>query len=617
MKSNIAQTQTSNMKVEKVGFLLERLAEDCAPLQYVRELTQNAVEAIQKLGPGRGGDIFWGLDPYTFEDLGVQKLCLVDTGIGMSGEEMIRHINNLSSSGGLQSLSGNYGLGAKISAATRNKAGMIYASWRNKQDPGAMAWLWRDPETGEYGLKRIEAHGEYFDFIVPDASTNDALKPDLIKKSGHGTVVILLGDVLEETNTFAPFGMGTEWIAKYLEDRYFEFPANVNVRSQDSKSETDETSMRPVYGRSRALADLSKASGVVELKDASARWWILDPEAKTKVHSSRRVTGGYSAALYQNELYEPSIGTARRPRLQSFGCTFSYNDVVIFVEPKPGDKKLTTNTARTSLLINGEPLPWEDWANEFRMNMPQEIRDLEEVTSAATISGHRDSIQQRLAKILGLFKLSRYRPVTPGTGTHDILTETLVGQPVPSPGGGGEGGGDGGGTLLTIVPKPKKGTLRFGVAAKEGNTAVEVESQRIPEVRWLPTGEVDETLEDRAAYYEPRSNTVMANSQFRVFTDMIAYWNHQYNGTAGAEPKIVDVVREAFEQQMIETVLGLQSLKNRRHWTQQQIESAWSSEGLTAAVMARSNVLLFVGRVLKTALGSNGKQLQRDAALVA
>jgi hypothetical protein len=603
-------TQTSNMKVEQVGFLLERLAEDCAPLQYVRELTQNAIEAIQRLEDSAGGEIYWSVNPYMLEEHGVQKLSITDTGVGMSEEEMIQHINHLSSSGGLQSLSGNYGLGAKISAATRNKAGIVYASWQHELDAGTLAWLWRDPVTGQYGLKRQEIGGKFCETTVPD----ERLKPELIQKAGHGTVVILMGDDMDQ-NTFAPEGMGTEWVAKYLEERYFTFPENIVVRAQDSKSLAaleDEPGIgsRPVYGRQKALTDLSGSNGRVELRGATANWWVLSGDAKTKAHSTRRF-GGYAAALYQDELYEPTANAARRPRLQAFGCTFSYNDVVIFVEPHSG-KQLTTNTARTLLLLGGEPLPWDDWANEFRNKLPQDIRDLEEAISASTVSGHKDSIQQRLAKIMTLFKLSRYRPVARG-GTHDILTETL-GRRLPIPILGEARGQEHEPDpaeppqkpRIAIVKNNNKRDFRLGVAAKEGTTAVEVESERFPwpEVRWLPPPELDESLADRAAYYEPKSNTIMANPSFRVFTDMEDYWKKQYQGVPSAKNKIEDTVREGYEQQLIETVVGLLSLRNRECWTQEQIEAAWSAEGLTSAVMPRSQILIFVAPKLRMALGS-------------
>ena len=69
------------MSVDKVGFLLDRLGQDCAPLQYLRELTQNAIEAIQRVGGE--GQITWDVD-WTSYDLGgpsaPMRLCIVDTG---------------------------------------------------------------------------------------------------------------------------------------------------------------------------------------------------------------------------------------------------------------------------------------------------------------------------------------------------------------------------------------------------------------------------------------------------------------------------------------------------------------------------------------------------------
>ena len=124
------------------------------PLQFLRELTQNAIEAVLRTPEQRVivKDVDW-----TSMDLGDYpnpKLCIVDNGDGMTGEEMELFINQLSSSGAQQSMSGNYGVGAKIAAATRNHEGLLYLSWKDGR--GWMIHLWRDPETGVYGLKRFE-----------------------------------------------------------------------------------------------------------------------------------------------------------------------------------------------------------------------------------------------------------------------------------------------------------------------------------------------------------------------------------------------------------------------------------------------------------------------------
>src|SRR5687768_8610473 len=93
------------MSVQNIGFLLDRLGQDCHPLQFLRELTQNAIEAVGR--SGGPGEIIWDVDWTTYDLEGVPKLCITDTGDGMTGDEMVRFINQLSSSLAAQSLSGN------------------------------------------------------------------------------------------------------------------------------------------------------------------------------------------------------------------------------------------------------------------------------------------------------------------------------------------------------------------------------------------------------------------------------------------------------------------------------------------------------------------------------
>jgi hypothetical protein len=75
------------MGFDNVGFMVDRLGQDCSPLQYLRELTQNAIQAIQRT-PEQQGTIIWDVDPFYCDSLGVEKLCIFDTGVGMTGEEM-------------------------------------------------------------------------------------------------------------------------------------------------------------------------------------------------------------------------------------------------------------------------------------------------------------------------------------------------------------------------------------------------------------------------------------------------------------------------------------------------------------------------------------------------
>src|SRR5439155_13069088 len=120
---------------------------------------------------------------------------------------------------------------------------------------------------------------------------------------------------------------------------------------------------------------------------------------------------GNMAALYQDELYELRTGRAGVSRLQQFGVIFGYDRVVLYVEPQNGDgHRITSNTARTQMLRDGQPLPYADWAAEFREKMPQEIQDHIDAVIAGAIGGdHRDAIAERLRAYQALFRLSRYR----------------------------------------------------------------------------------------------------------------------------------------------------------------------------------------------------------------
>jgi len=70
--------RTLPMDVKNTGFLLDRLGQDCHPLQFLRELTRNAIEAIQRTG--KPGHVLWELDFTTYDLTGILKLSVLDTG---------------------------------------------------------------------------------------------------------------------------------------------------------------------------------------------------------------------------------------------------------------------------------------------------------------------------------------------------------------------------------------------------------------------------------------------------------------------------------------------------------------------------------------------------------
>ena len=586
--------------VANTGFLLDRLGEDCHPLQFLRELTQNAIEAIGRT-PGKTGRIFWDVDWNTFDLSDTYKLRVFDDGDGMTGPEMVKYINQLSSSTSQQSLAGNYGVGAKVAAATRNHEGLIYLSWKDGQ--GVMVHLWRNPATGEYGLRQLARPDGTFGHW---AEIEDDVKPELI--GDHGTVVVLMGNTQDADTLTPPEGTPSpsRWIAKYLNSRYYVLPSGVEVRAREGwmnpREDQDRNLLRRLTGQKEYLDDHAEASGTVEIPGAWSHWWILRDEKALGSNSGFIESSGHIGVLFRDELHEVANGRGAMSSLQEFGILLGHRRVVIYLEPDPSQfRQVTTNTARTHVLIDNEPAPWAQWAADFRERMPEEIDALiAEVAARAESSDHSQAIRDRLKQILDMYRVSRYRP-TP-TGPVEVDSESIIRGGLPRKGQNQKTGG---------AARPgKRGGTAGGVYSvflkKGGERAEEVVPDPFPAVQWISVR--DETrepgdLEDRAARYLIDQNQLLINADFRVFEDMIHRWFKQLKDRKAPKEIVAEAVRGWFEQTLVETVLGVQALRNAQEWSVDDVARALSEEALTAAVMPRYHVNVAIKRELGSKLG--------------
>jgi Histidine kinase-, DNA gyrase B-, and HSP90-like ATPase len=598
------------MTVHKVGFLLDRLGQDCSPLQFLRELTQNAIEAVQRTGTP--GEVMWDVDWISYDLGGPMKACIVDTGDGMTGDEMIRLINQLSSSGSEQSFTGNYGVGAKIAAATKNPAGVIYQSWKNGD--GYMVQVEKNPATGEYGLRQwLLKDGTYSHWFPLE----DSVRPGEI--GAHGTKVILMG-AKQQDNTIAPpvdAASPSRWISKYLNTRYFQFPTGVTVKAREGwdnpRTDKDRNVLRTITGQKPYLDLHSTASGVEALSGAKVHWWILKDEPAISNNSGFIESGGHMAAMYQDELYDRATARAGTALLQRFGILFGYRYVVLYVEPVPEKgESLTTNTARTTLLLDGEKLPWDDWAYEFREKMPKRLVEfVGEKAAALTEKDHISNIKDRLKHVMDLYKVSRYRPAPAGVYLSDEMSAVRVGRS-PFPRAKSEGGGGTGHEVGAATKGQRDGEVGniYHLFEKKGGMPSEKSAaDPFPVVRWVSIEnggrEADDGMEDKAATFVRNQNTLLVNADFRVFTDMVARLCKEKD--AGPGPGLQDVVTETvhqwFEQALVETVIGIQQLGGSKEWGREEIDKALSPEALTSAVMQRYHVYIACRRELGAKFG--------------
>src|SRR5664279_5519114 len=207
------------LAVANPTFLLERLGGECTDLQGLRELTVNGLDAIAALGADRNGRVVWGLDWERFDASGgrVRKLSVIDTGTGMTAGQLRYYINQLAANGREQSLTGNFGVGAKVAAGSRNPHGLEYRSWNHGH--GALVRFKRHSD-GRWGLEPQPWPDGHHDYWRP-LGEND--KPWLLRGQDHGTQVVLLGHDERHDTTREPESVTDarqHWIARYLNGRF-------------------------------------------------------------------------------------------------------------------------------------------------------------------------------------------------------------------------------------------------------------------------------------------------------------------------------------------------------------------------------------------------------------
>jgi hypothetical protein len=191
------------LSVANPTFPLEGLGGECTDLQGLRELTVNGLDAIAALGDRAVGRVVWDLDRQRFDASGgrVRKLSVTDTGTGMTPEQLRRYINQLASSGREQS-AGNFGVGAKIAAGSRNPHGLEYRSWC--QDRGALVCFKRHSD-GRWGLEPQRWKGGHSDYW---RRLGEADMPSALRGRAGGTQVVLPGQHERHDTTQAPGSVG-------------------------------------------------------------------------------------------------------------------------------------------------------------------------------------------------------------------------------------------------------------------------------------------------------------------------------------------------------------------------------------------------------------------------
>jgi histidine kinase/DNA gyrase B/HSP90-like ATPase len=620
-------------KVENADFIAEKLAAELLPNQEYREGYKNAEEAVERRikaergaghepAPGRiEFDVDWALHA---QDSSLWYLSVADNGDGMTRAEIEKYTTTLAVTGANQnqSITGNQGMGLKISGPTRHKQGILLRSLKDGQRTMVqIGW------TGlEYDLMALNDRG---DVVV---EVPEELFPDFILEQGSGTVVTYLGST-PNANTVVPENHPRVWLFKYLHQRFFRLgdgdlslmvrqPARDVSEWPHSREEADAAQFfnraevigtggqwdryagRLGEGRHGTM-DLSGLSSA-GITGARMHWWVLPASGPGNDLTSRTYGGGSLGVLYQNELHDWRTGGPANPYFARLGIIFGKQRIAFVLEPV-GDG-ISSDFARAHVLIGGRPVfegeAWAWWADAFRERMPDAIKQtiVEEQQRLHEEDPERAKrIRDRLKEVVAMLRPRRARRNPEGSMTAG--GEDVTGSGSDDQGssyeritGGGTGGQSSNGHRQQGV-----GSLLPQVDLESGEPANEVYSLLNLNPRWVTEAEAEgmtivkangKGLRDRAAALAGvdglSAPELLLNLEFRGYRMILQHLNEWGNpdGDDGVATAIEQFGQEWIEQKMVEAVTGLRQLSNGSTWTVTAYDDALSPVALTAAFMA-------------------------------
>jgi len=593
---SITPFKPTNVNPQGLTALIRNLGRDCPPHQYLREFLKNSIEACQRTNKNNR-HIVCDFNESIFIEQGCFKLCFTDNGDGMTDQQMLSLLNSLSSSGSTTNEHQNYGVGAKISAMTRNQAGILYESWRDGK--GFSVLIRYQEEEDTFGIQGFNVNGQTLYALPVDTQK----RPPIIED--HGTRVTLFGMSPIQDTMLPPDGIKSpreSWIGELLNLRFFRLPSDINIQTRigytHHLSSPDKSFLKQVVGYQAALNQQSQSCGILDLPDAKAFWWIHKQDSNIQ---------GHTALINQGEIFdrkEPWQNT-----LAPFGIIIGRNRISIYIEPNKAEQ----NTPRTALVKHdGSPLSWEGWHQFFRDNMPKEIEAfMEELLNETSQKSHATNIRQRLKSLMELFILSGYKPIPLPSGLYKLSNDpTKPSQMV------GVETLEGGKTDVALdsegqneADEPEDNLMAENDTQQNIKTAgedneellpAEDELNLFPKVEWT-NEEKSPQIDGMAAEYIHESHIILANRDFKGFTDLITYFNHKYSDSSEVQDLILNSVNEGIEQALMESVAGFLSLKeSHERWSNEdQVKKALSMQALTTTVMQRYWMVNYIDRSLK------------------
>ena len=584
------------LEVADEDFLIASLIERCPKSMMIRELMMNALEAAQHAPEGHRF-----VEISTMPMDGVDKLVIWNTGPGMDDHELLKICNIASSLGKEKSLTGNFGMGAKVASLPSNQRGMRYRSCKN----GRVHEVILCKRDGVYG--RLRRHDPETDTWVEVVDVTDIAEQDGRSLSEDWTEVVLLGNEPEQDTVRDPYNgdpkQDGQWLATYLYHRFYGLPEGVKVTLLKGTNKLDgNRQFEPIPARLRHFERYE----TVSLPDGMKIHYLYDAQYNGTGHN-KSISGAIASAVstcavvYRNELYDLSKGRQWTFDAPVFGVPFGAKHISIHIE-LPDNFPVVPEAYRQFLqYVGGEQLRLQakDFEELVRENRPEWLIEL--IHSFAPDSRTSDEIRDELQRLLNQLRVRRVSPKVTVQG--EIARDTgrwsrkrtrarrgrwrrrHRSEPRPKP------------TDLSVVPAGAKRAEMFK------------NLERAPEIIPLQTDEEIEEkgLKGRAARYVMEAGQLFVNMKYPAISEMAAQLEAEYAGAS--DPELMrSLAQQHAQDSMIlrvgRTVVYALAKQLNKEWDQKALEAASSPESLSMAADnfadAMQNVRRAIGKALRT-----------------
>jgi hypothetical protein len=329
------------LRVANEAFLVSTLIERCPKTMMIRELVVNGLEAAEHASSGSGHVVI-----RSQRVNGIRKLCIWNTGPGMTAAELLQITDLASSIRKRNSLGENFGMGAKVASLPSNRHGLRYRSCAN----GHVSEVTLGYRDGIYG--RLSAGTE-----------NETVKDvgEICRREGYDlsldwTEVLLSGNAPDQDTVAAPYGgapeVGPDWMGHYLENRFFRLPDDVILTlmpeiwgGEGPRHLIGLDNRRPQFGKTETR---TTPSGI------KIHYYFDPPEGGSTRSAAGAIAPGTSrgCVVFRNEMYDVRGGETWLHDAPVYGIPFGAKFCSVFVE-LPNDYPVWPEAYRQFLRFRG------------------------------------------------------------------------------------------------------------------------------------------------------------------------------------------------------------------------------------------------------------------------